>query len=424
MAKEHVVSMKDDVLGEVQLDVGNGIVYDLKGNQIDKWAVTDNAHSQQLADYAADELLGVFSAGVGSGVHFGPDAAERTRESKERARSVRMGGWDRTGGDDLVKMDLGYSDVHQAAALPNYAAGYRNHKPIADVYAPPMIVSKPSDKYYTFAKEDAFQRVVPTIGTPNGAVPEIAPRLANSTFTTLERALAGFVSTQLEAAADAALRIRQATMQRVLQGLLIERELRIATLATTTSNWDSSVVTALGATAKWNGGTTSDPVKDIQTAMLAAWGDVAGIIMNEQVFQAWQRNGQTQKFFAYKNDAAPLPSASQMSALLQLPPIYVAKMRYMTSATAKDFIWGNSVVLFCQPAQLPPTSQEDVSSGTTFRWNGATVSDGQVSQGMIVREFFVQDRGSMGGNKVVLIHHDADVQTSAFAGALITGAYA
>lgn len=416
MAKAHVVKMKDEQLGDVMLDINNGYVYDLDGNQLKQWEVTDQPYSKLLSDFAASEMLGVVASAAGSPVRF----SGTPEEDRERAKSIRMRGWS----DEesrLVEMDLSAGDVHLPAALSNYAAGYRNELPMADMFAPPLLVAKPSDKYFTFAKEDAFQRAMPTVGTTSAAVAEIAPRLANATFTTVEYALGGFVGTQLEAAADAPLRIRQATMARILNALLIEREIRVSALALLSTTWDSTVYTSLAVGAKWNGGVSSDPVKDIQDKMETSWGKPTGMLMSRKCYHAFVRNAQVQKYFTYKDGAPAMPDPSKLSALLQIPPIYVADMQYIKSDGTRDYIWGSSVVLFRQPPAVPPTSQDDVASALTFRWNASGNTLGQASGGMIVREFFEQNRGSLGGNKIVCVHQDAEVQTSKFVGGLIAG---
>ncbi len=420
MGKEHVVAYKDaDSGAELQLDTVNGYVYDKAGNQVAKWEPVEKNYNGLLADYASSEARGIMANAMGSAVGIGSRAGQIAEEARERAKAIRMTDWD----GNTIAMDLGNSDVHQAAATPGYAAGYRNEAPMADMFAPPLLRTKPSDKFYTFAKEDAFQRATPIVGATSAQVAEISPRLANATFNTIEYALGGFVGTQLEAAADAALRIRQATVTRVLNALMIEREIRVAALANTAANWDTTVVATLAAAAKWNGGVSSDPIADIHARAEASWGDPTGIMISEKVFHAMQRNGGVQKYFAYKNSASPLPASGDMSSLLNIPQIFVAKMKYINAAGVLDYIWGNDVVLFRMPAQMPPTTQDDVASAVTFRWDAGTVADGTASNGMLVREYFVQDRGSMGGNKVVLIHHDAEVTTSKFVGGVIKAAW-
>ena len=155
MAKENVVSHKDvgadGKTREVLLDVNNGYVYDKAGNQIERWQPTSNEHSAMLADFASAELLEITASAAASAIHLN---ADHRGEALEKARSIRMSGWE----GRSVAMDIGTADVHIAAPLPNYASGYKNEQPIADMYAPAMLVDKQQNKYYEFDKKDAFQR--------------------------------------------------------------------------------------------------------------------------------------------------------------------------------------------------------------------------------------------------------------------------
>lgn len=406
MAKEHIVDYRDEGSGKaLKLDLENGFLYDDKGNQVGKWEPTNNDHSTLLADYVEDlatqSLLYSLSTAD-------PDRAQQALlRARERAHL----------------MDLGPSDVHQASPMSNFASGYRNEPPMADMFAPPLLTEKPSAKYYQYDRNDAFQRALPVVGAGGAGVPEISPRLANTSFSTTERASGGYVSTQTEAAQDAPLRIRQATARRVMTALMIEREIRVATLATTTGSWATGLHTTLGAGYQWNGGASADPVKDIHERMEASWGGVTGMIMSQPLFHAFVRNPAVRAYYAYKDSAAAAPDPTQLSALLRIPQIFVAKMQYINTSGVKAYIWGNDVTLVRQPDEMPPASQDDVMTACTFRWNAVDVRDGAAAGGFIVREFFVQDRGSMGGNKIVIVHQDAEVMTSAYVGGLIKAAY-
>ena len=50
-----------------------------------------------------------------------------------------------------------------------------------------------------------------------------------------------------------------------------------------------------------------------------------------------------------------------------------------------------------------------------------TVQFQSSSGGFIVREFYNQIEGTMGGTMLVIIMHDTEVQTSSYVGGLITG---
>ena len=404
---EHIVKLKDEQLGNVNLDVNSGYVYDQTGNQVAKWTPADNNDTQLIADHCAD---------IGRGQMYA--ALKDVDPTRAMTMTNAFGG-------RLVNMDLGVGDVVIPAALPNYASGYSNAPPMADVAAPPLLVDKPSAKYYQFAKEDAFQRALPIIGAPGANVAEIAPRVANSTFSTVEYALGGFVSSEVQASADSALRIRQATAARIMMAQTIEREIRVATLIQTAANMDASQVVTLASGYQWDGGANSDPIADLQNRVLASWGESTAILMSEKIYFAFLRNPNVQKYFRAGSGLAAFPSLEQIRSQFGLPPIYVARMKYINSAGLLDYIWGNTVAMVRQPTQMPPTSQQDVATAYTFRWNGlqSSIPDATIREGYIVREYFVQDRGPGGGMKMVTILNDQEVITSKYVGGLVVGAY-
>jgi hypothetical protein len=428
MATEHVVTYRDQDNGrELKLDINNGYLYDLSGNQVAKWDPIEGTGEevdriQMLADWASNRQKSVMRNALNA-----PQASAQSLAMLAKA----------TGPGDverLIQMDLGEGDVHIPAALPNFAGGYRQFAPVADAASPPLLVPKQTDKYFVFDKNDAYQVAAPILGGPAGQPQEIPPRLNNSQFYTTEYALGGFVATQLDAAADAPLRLDLATLKRVLNNLMIRREQRVANMLTNSANWNSTNVATIASGFQWDGGVNSDPIKDIHTRMEQSLGEITGMIMPEPTWHAFQRNPQVQKYFTYKQSAKPLPDAGQMSAILEIPPIYVARLKtFAPSGGALTFAWGNDVVLVRQPEQMPPTSQDDIATSYTFRWN-ATAPDGTSNGmagsmgfasagGMVIRKFFNQLRGTMGGNQVVCVHHDHEVMTSGFVGGLLINTY-
>jgi hypothetical protein len=382
------------------LELSTGRIYNDAGNLVEQLTPMGN-HDEALADYAS--------------------AYYHSNIARQVGRPVTM--TDREGDERLVTMDLSTSDVHTDAALPNYAAGYKLAAGVADLACPAFVNDKQSNKFNTWDSDNAFRRVLPTGSAPGGAIPEINPTLSQGSYNTVEYALGAFVKTEVQTNADAPLRPYQAAVKRVLNALLLEREIRVATLMRTSGNWDAAMVQTLISTTKWNGGASSDPVANIHAAIEASFMEITGIIMSEQVAHDFQRNPNTQKYIAYKSSAAPLPNASQFGALLDLPPIHVAKMKYFASGSTQSYVWGGDVVLVHSPAQNPPTDQEDVATAYTFRWNGGDTPDGAMSGGFLVRTFWDPKRGGRGGQTVVVVHNDAEVMTSKVVGGLILNAH-
>lgn len=439
MSSEFVVAFSDQGR-DLKIDLNNGYVYDQGGNQVAKWdpkdSTTEEHEVQQLcADYVHNEhrvsMRGAYESSFSQDriAHLLKSGGDfKVTKDSDVMRS--LGG----ASERAVLMGLGVGDVHLPAAMPNFAGGYRQFKPMADMASPPLLTTKPADKYFIFDKNDAFQQAAPTVGSQGGAPNEIPARLNNQTFSTTEYALGGFVPLQLDAAADAPLRIRQATLKRILNVLMLRREIRVATLLETSANWNSGNVATLGAGFQWDGGASSDPIKDLQTRMEQSLGDITGIIMAEPVWHAFQRNPAVQKYFTYKAGVAPLPNEANMASILELPPIYVARMKYFApNGGALTFVWGNHVVMVRQPEQMPPTTQDDIATSYTFRWNAALGGlPDQVKQGapgfgvsgaFVCREFYNQLRGSLGGSQLVCAHFDAEEMTSGYVGGLLLNAF-
>jgi hypothetical protein len=321
---------------------------------------------------------------------------------------------------DKVLLDLAISDVHTPATLPNYAAGYKIAPGVADIASPPILVQKASDVYYTWDSKNDFNRKIVNGGTPGSNVGEVNPTNTNATYTTVAYSLGGFMPTEIQTNADVPLRPFTKLTQMVVDGLLLEREYRVATLMQTSGSWTAPTTIAAGA--QWNGGAASDPIANLHHAIEGSYLPVTGIIWSELVEHDFLRNPGVQKYFTFKNQIDGLPAPEKLSSTLHLPTIYTAKMKYVTGG-ALTYVWGNHVVLVHEPAERPPTSQMDVATNYTFRWSGGSAPDGSVTGGFLVRTFFDPKRGPRGGTQVVVTHQDAEVQTSTLVGNLLINAH-
>lgn len=323
----------------------------------------------------------------------------------------------------LVKMDLAPSDVHTNATLANYAAGYRIADGVADIASPVVMVPKQSNVYYTWDKEADFQRKLPNASSPGGAVSEVNPTLSNATYLTNEYALGGFLPTEVVANADAPLQPFQKMMQVIVDALRLEREYRTMKLLTTSSNWNSGQVITIAAGSQWDGGAASDPILNLHNAIENSFLPVTGIVWSELVEHDFLRNSNVQKYFTYKDMVDGLPDPSKLSSTLKLPPIYTARMKYLSAASTLSYVWGNHAVLLHQPAEQPPTSQMDVATSYSFRWNGGTAPDGAITAGFLVRSYFDPKRGGRGGTAIICAHNDTELMTSKYVGGLLLNAH-
>lgn len=338
------------------------------------------------------------------------------------SRNLRMGASD----DRIIRLDLQPGDVHIPSAMPNFAGGYKLAEGVADVVAPIIPVNKPIDKYNVWDSKDAFQLPDQSENVPGGAITEISPRLSNTSYTSVERAYGTFVTTQVVEAADTPLKPLQAAVRRCMRAAAISREYRVQSLLRTTANWTVSgvagYVKALNATSNWNGGANSDPVADIHAMQEASFMDITRLIMSETGMHAFVRNLTVRGYTFAKQDVGAIPNMDQLASALGIPPITVAKMKYMsTSFSSLTYMWGGDLVGVHEPEQNPPTDQEDIATSYTMRWNGGSTPDGTYRGGYLVRTFFDPKRGGRGGTMTVVVHQDAEIITSQLVGGLVTG---
>jgi hypothetical protein len=325
-----------------------------------------------------------------------------------------------------VTMDLGVADVHIDSALANYAAGYQSADKgmIADAVVPLLPVEKNSNKYYTWDKNDVFQEVTSLEVAPGGAMAEISPRLSSSNYNCVSYGVQSFVASEVQANADSALNPERQAVVRCMTAIRLARERRAAALLMTSGNWTGGTVTAIAAGAKWNGGASSDPVRDLYTAMEASLVDVTAVVMSERTFHDFVQNANVQKYIATKTSIAPIPGSSDFASILSLPPFIIGSRRSLATAATVSYMWGDNVALIHADSGIP-SGGSTISTARTFRWNGANgeAPDGTMQGGFLVRSYFDPKRGPRGGKVVAVVHNDTEVMTSTVAGSLLTAAH-
>jgi hypothetical protein len=323
-----------------------------------------------------------------------------------------------------VSLELIPSDVRTPTEMPGYLAGYKPPGYRADEASPPILVDHDEDKFRTFSSDDSFRRVV-VKGSLTGAVPEVDPKSSLDSYKVVDRYVGSFVPKITEMQSN--YNVRMAALRRARRALELDREIDVWTLFATTGSWAAGNVLALGATYNWNGGTASDPVKDIQTAVEASAQQVTDIWINQKVANAFIRHDKVRDHMRQflGDSAAPgaLAQVAQASislvdfAIPGLPPIHVVPGKKLNETTsALDFILGDVVVLTGKPPGTP-TDGEEIATSYTFRRRGPS------GTGMEAREFFVDGRGPNGGTMIVCAMADVVKMTGTNVGGLITNVW-
>ena len=336
-------------------------------------------------------------------------------------RPVRCKFRDHSG--EVIPMDLSPTDVHQPATLPIYAAGYRVCQDgIADIMSPVIPVPKQSDYYGTWNVASDFSRKMANVSAAGGQIAEVNPGLTFTQYSAVSYALGGALPTEVQANADAPFRPFTKLMQVIVDALRLERNIRVANQLETTGNWQTSLVQTILAGAQWNEGPSSNPILVLHKAIDASYMPVTGIGLSGQLWRAFIRNPNVQKFFSFKDRMDAIPTPKEFSDAFKLPPFYIDETKY-TVGGALSFVYGNHAVLIHQPSEMPPTSQMEVATASTFRWVGGEVPpDGSLTGGMLVRSYFDQKRGPRGSTVVICAHNDVELMTSGYVGGLLVNA--
>jgi len=320
------------------------------------------------------------------------------------------------------------SDVHDPTELPTYLAGYRPPQYRGDEASPPILVDNDEDKYRSFSSDDAFKRVL-VKGSTTGAVPEVDPKSALDSYKVAERYVGAFIPRQTELQRGNAYNPIMAAMRRARRAIELDREIDVWTLLTTNANWNANNVVTLGATFNWNGGSASDPMADLQNMCERSAQAVTDIWMNLKVANAFLRHDAVRDHLrmmigdsAAGNDLQRVNNQSLVTnvdfIIPGLPPIHVVPGKVLNETTSLlDFILSDAVVLTVKPPGVP-SDGEEIATSYTFRRRGPS------GVGFEAREFFLENRGPLGGTMVVVSMADIEKMTGATSGGLLKGVIA
>jgi hypothetical protein len=334
----------------------------------------------------------------------------------------------------LVEMQIDGRAVHVDQNTADFCTGYSNPEGVADLVCPVKLRRNKSGVFFQWSRNDIFQ---PMLGahTGDGEVQELPINVARANFATRGYFYGSFISTEVEANADAPLRPYHQAARVCLAKASLDRELRVQALLGNPANYATAAQRRdLAALSKqwYIVGTgaipaNSDPVADLHNMCENSVLPITHLVFPEPIYNAFCRHPVVKSYIQYKDGIAPVEDANALSALLKLPKILIAKMKAATATSdTPSYIWGNNVVgvRVVDAALLG----QDAGTAYTHRWTvvsegdsgRAPGEDGAISGGMISRTFFVKERGGLGGQKVVVGMYDQESMTAPDVGGILT----
>jgi len=338
-------------------------------------------------------------------------------------------GWKR--GQTVLASQLP-ADVHDPGQLSTYLAGYSNAEHRADELSPVILHDKDSDKYRQFTLNNTFKRVNVKIAH-TAHVREVDPETELPTFTMVPRAIASFVPFQTQAAADVPYNARAAAARRCANVLKLDRELDVVrTLLGTTTTFNANNRIALGAGFNWNGGASSNPIKNLMDLNERSAAQIACYAMNPTTAGAFIREASVKDHIrSFIGDSGIAGMMNQLGQLERNPTmmidfaipavgvvkVFAAKILNETSGVLEYILEAGKVIAVARPPGVPRDGEE-IATSYTWRFKGPS------GTGWETREVPIETRGPFGGILVIASQMDIAVATSSVAGGIITGATA
>ena len=273
-------------------------------------------------------------------------------------------------------------DLHIDAALSAMAIGYRPEGFIADMLFPTVRVGKQSDVYRVFSRADRLRRDR-TERAPGGLANRISETVGSGTYFAKNYALAGAVTIEDKVNADPIIvnGLHTGKTQTILDKLLLDMEIRVSTMVTSTSNVGSSSA----VTSAWNG--SGDPKGDVETAIdnvrysngiLAAG---LTVCFGDEAWTSFRRDSTVRSLIFGTNNGGGYPTEAQAADLLGVRRVLVGGAFQNTGeeglSESLSTIWGDNVLVYYAP-EAP--SIDRPSFGYNFRWNAPGLPSMQVEK--------------------------------------------
>lgn len=299
-----------------------------------------------------------------------------------------------------VLMDLGVGEVRApTAAVADFGIPMGDF--VADVASPVKIVDHERGSWWNERVSDELQPATALVVSSGASPSEIEPGFGNLGFVCVPYGLAARLPRRIVANAD--FHLKPLALRRIMQALKLGREMRVSNLLATSANWAAGNVIALGATAKWNSGTTAAPLLDLFKAIKASYLTPTTLVLTQETSQYFYANATSTLLRDFIQSGGTMPK------------IVEAKAKQLVSG-APAYVWGTGVPVNAVLVR-EPESDVDMCTSRTFRWLGDKgVRDGGAKEGFLVRQF-----SDDLFDYVLALHSDAELFLSNQVGAVITG---
>lgn len=242
-------------------------------------------------------------------------------------------------------MDLG--NLHLDARLTRLSVLYTNAEFIWRMLMPQVGVSKTSDKYVVYTKEDLF-RVADDAIAPNALPNEIEGSLSDDKYACDDHALSGWVTQESIDRADSPIK-PLIVRNRIINGALdLTQENRVAGVVFSAATYPAGNKVQLAGTSQW-GESADDPIGDVTTAVEGCFVRANTLVFGKEAWLKFRRLPEIIEAIRSKSPgAAPVSSGmvsgAEVAAFFEVDRVIVGRARKNTSnpgqTAAYADVWG------------------------------------------------------------------------------------
>lgn len=243
-------------------------------------------------------------------------------------------------------------ELHVDAALTNVTVAYKPNGFIADQLAPIVPVSKESDKYYVFDREESL-RTFNDLRADGSEANTIEMKFSKDTYFCEEYALNIAITDRQKKNADSALKLEMRKSKHLKNTLLLSREKRVATLVRALANYATGHKVTLTGADQWSDtGFTGDPLQQIDDGIQTIY-DATGqfpnfLLLPYSVATVLANNAKFLERVKYTKDnlvsSTGLPKIIRNMVVLTPGAVETTSLEGANAATFAT-VWGNDLVM-------------------------------------------------------------------------------
>lgn len=260
-------------------------------------------------------------------------------------------------------------DVHIDQLLSNMAIDYRPEGFIADMIFPTVDVGKQSDKYAVFDRGQRLRRQN-TNRSPGTHAREVTREVGSATYFCNNYALSYPVTLEDRNNADPIFvsKLYDQGAEFLLDHLMLDMEVRVATQVTNTSNVGSSSAVS----SAWDG--AGSPLADMNQAIdnvhYSNGMKPSDVTFGVEAWDSFRRDSTVRNLIFGTNNGGGYPSTAQAAELLGVKRVHIGGVFQNTGEEGMDeslsTIWGDNVLVYYRP---DAPAMDRPSFGYNFLWN-------------------------------------------------------